>query len=119
MKTKLQLKRITVDAERQSLGRLASRVAFLVRGKDLPQWEPNIVIRREVEVTNLDKIVLSPRKLAAIGYRHSGYPGGLKKTTLEVRWKKSPKAVFRLMIQRMLPENRLRKHYLKNLVINE
>lgn len=113
------MKKITVDAENQSLGRLASRVAFLVRGKDLPQWQPNTVIRRDVEVLNLKKISLSPRKLAQIGYRHSGYPGGLKKETLQVRWNKSPKNVFRLMVRRMLPENRLRKHYLKNLVINE
>lgn len=113
----LSLKKITIDAEHQSLGRLASRVAYLVRAKDLPIWLPNKVIRREVEVINLSQIKFSPRKLAEVSYRHSGYPGGLKTETLETRWKKSPERVFRLMIQRMLPANRLRKHYLKNLHI--
>lgn len=119
MATNISLKKITVDASGQSLGRLASRVAYLVRAKDLPIWQPNKVIHREVEITNLDKVALSPRKLAEVGYRHSGYPGGLKTETLAQRWAKNKKAVFRLMIQRMLPQNKLRKHYLKNLVITE
>lgn len=110
---------VSIDATNRSLGRLASTVATLLRGKDQPQWRPNLVQRRTVTVVNLTKVALPAVKRKDKKFRFSGYPGGLKTTTLAERWQKDPERVLRQMISAMLPANRLRRHYLKNLLVKK
>lgn len=106
----------TINAEGQSLGRIASRIAMLLRGKDTPAYEPRIAPDVSVVVENLDKIVFKGTKAASTKYyRHSGYPGGLYETTLEKKWAKNPKEVLRLAVRGMLPGNRTRDRLLKKI----
>lgn len=107
-----------IDATNQSLGRMASRIAVMLRAKDTPGWTPNILPKVQVVVHNLDKIVFKGTKATStVYYRHSGYPGGLRERTLEEMWKRNKKEVLRLAVRGMLPENRQRDQLLKNLIV--
>jgi large subunit ribosomal protein L13 len=107
-----------IDATGQSLGRIASKVAVLLRGKDVPTFEPNIMPDVKVTITNLDKVVFKGTKAESTRYyRHSGFPGGLHETTLEKKWAKNPKEVLRLAVRGMLPPNRLRDRMLRNIIV--
>ncbi len=107
-----------IDATGQSLGRLASRIAVLLRGKDQPNFTPNIAGTSQVIVHNLDKVVFKGTKAQTTRYyRHSGYPGGLHSRTLAEEWARSPENVLRMAVRGMLPENRTRDRILKNLII--
>lgn len=109
---------LELDAAGQSLGRLASKIAIILRGKDKPGYEPRILSNIKVIVHNLDKIVFKGTKATStIYYRHSGFPGGLHEKTLEEKWAKNPKEVLRLAVRGMLPENRQRDRLLRNLVV--
>lgn len=107
----------TVDATNQSLGRLATKVATLLRGKDKPSYQPHIFADVKVTVTNLDKARFTGTKMQSKKYhRYSGYPGGLYTRTLEEQWKRDPRQVFRMSVRGMLPVNRTRAKYMKNLL---
>lgn len=107
-----------LDASGQSLGRLASRIAVLLRGKDTPGWTPHIIANVKIVVHNLDKVVFKGTKLTSMKkYRHSGYPGGLHERTLEQRWAKNKTQVLRETVRGMLPENRHRDILLQNLIV--
>ena len=107
----------TLDASNQSLGRLATQVATLLRGKNLPSYQPHIFADIKVTITNLDKARFTGRKMKTkTYYRYSGYPGGLSERTLEEAWKRSPREVFRMNVRGMLPDNKTRSKYLKNLL---
>jgi len=107
-----------VDATGQTLGRLASRVATVLRGKHKPVYSPSIDTGDHVIVINADKIHVTGRKLdQKIYYRYSGYPGGLKETTLRNMLDKRPTRVIRLAVRGMLPKNRLGRQMLKKLKI--
>ena len=83
------MSKIDVDATNQSLGRLASRIAVLLRGKHLASYQPNILPEIEVNVKNLKKVKFTGNKLKnKIYYRYSGYHSGIKSQTLEERWEK-------------------------------
>jgi large subunit ribosomal protein L13 len=115
--TKKEKERIIIDAKDQVLGRLASRVALLLRGKQksnfLPNQEPKII----VVVRNVDKIKITGQKMSNKFYiSHSGYPGGLKKRKLGEVFLKNPKWVFQHAVLGMLPKNKLRKKMIKNLI---
>jgi len=106
----------TINAEGQSLGRIASRIAVLLRGKDTPAFEPRKAPDVSVVVENLEKIVFKGTKAATTKYyRHSGFPGGLYESTLEEKWAKNPKEVLRLAVRGMLPVNRTRDRLLKKI----
>ena len=108
----------TIDAANQSLGRVASRIAVLLRGKDQASYEPRIMTGAQVIVQNLDKIVFKGTKAETTKYhRHSGYPGGLYTRTLTEMWSRSPANVLRLAVRGMLPPNRSRDRLLKNLIV--
>lgn len=108
----------TIDATNQSLGRIATRIATLLRGKDTPAYRPNAIPAVQVVVENLDKIVFKGTKATSTLYhRHSGFPGGLRTETLEKKWARSPKEVLRLAVRGMLPENRSRDKFLRNLIV--
>ncbi len=111
----------TIDAENKSMGRIASQVAVLLRGKNSPDFAPHIKPSNKVTIINASKTKLTGKKFTDKVYlRHSGYPGGQKSETLEdVVTKKGYEEVFRKAIYGMLPDNRLRKIMMNNLIIKE
>ena len=112
------MKVIEIDATNQSLGRMASRIAMTLRGKDTAAWTPNIIPDVQVVVHNLDKIVFKGTKAASkIYYKHSGFPGGMRERTLEEAWARNKDQVLRKVVRGMLPENRQRDILLNNIVI--
>jgi large subunit ribosomal protein L13 len=97
-----------VDATEQSLGRLASDIARVLRGKHKPTYTPNDDVGDFVIVVNASKLAFSGKRLSDKLYRrHSGYPGGLKTTTLGSMMEKHPERVFELAVRGMLPHNKL------------
>jgi large subunit ribosomal protein L13 len=97
-----------IDAEDAVLGRVASEVARLLRGKHKPTWAPHIDTGDHVIVINASKLSVSPRKLADKRYyRHSGYPGGLREESLEHLLGRDPERVVRLAVKGMLPKGPL------------
>jgi large subunit ribosomal protein L13 len=107
-----------VDAEGQTLGRLASRIAHRLRGKHKPEFAPHMDNGDFIVVVNCAKVRVSGDKLRKkIYYSHSGWVGGLKKTTLENRLTDKPDEVLRHAVRGMLPKNRLGRAMLKKLKI--
>lgn len=104
-----------VDAEGQTLGRLATRIADVLRGKRKPQYTPHTDVGDFVVVVNAERIVVTGNKRQAKTYwRHSGYPGGIRSRTLGEMLERSPEEVIRLAVKGMLPRNKLaRKQLLK------
>ena len=97
-----------VDAEGETLGRLATRVADTLRGKRKPGYTPHVDTGDFVIVVNAEKIAVTGRKLQQkIYYRHSGYPGGLKTRTLSEQLDRRPTEVIRAAVKGMLPRNKL------------
>jgi large subunit ribosomal protein L13 len=107
-----------VDAEGKNLGRLASEIADVLRGKNKPQYTPHVDTGDFVVVVNAEKIAVTGNKLAGkIYYRHSGYPGGLKSRTLGEMLERRPTEVLRKAVKGMLPKNRLAARQLNKLKI--
>lgn len=110
----------TIDATDQPLGRLASRIAVILRGKTRPDYKPNIMPIEKVIVSNIRNIKFTGNKLKQKRYYHySGYPGGLKSRRLEELFAKNPERVLWLAVYRMLAKNRLRDKIIKNLEIKK
>jgi large subunit ribosomal protein L13 len=98
---------IIVDAHQKNLGRLASRVARVLLGKDKPEYTPGVEVGDFVIVTNARHISVTGRKLdQKFYYRHSGYPGGLKSISLREQLDRFPERVIRAAVWGMLPHNR-------------
>ena len=111
-------KTIVVDASGKILGRLATQVADLLRGKKKTTFVPHKIVGDKVVVINACKIQVSGNKTEKkIYYHHTGWPGGLKKQTFKELMRKNPAEVIRRAVRGMLPKNRLRKIWLKNLKI--
>ena len=109
---------IQIDAANQPLGRLASRIASILRGKTNPKFQPYKLSNEKVIVENVGKIKFTGRKLEQKKYFHySGYPGGLREKKMGEVFKKNPAEVLRRAVLGMLPKNRLRKEMIKNLII--
>ena len=107
-----------VDAEGAVLGRLASEVAKLLRGKHKPYFTPHLDTGDHVIVINADKVVLTGSKLTGkTYYRHSGYPGGLKAMPYSKYMVKHPEAAIEKAVKGMLPGNRLGRAMLKKLKV--
>jgi large subunit ribosomal protein L13 len=107
-----------VDAEGMVLGRLASEVASILRGKRKPIFAPHIDTGDHVIVINADKIVLTSDKAERKPvYRHSGYPGGLKTETYAQLLARKPEEAVRRTIKGMLPKNRLGRQMLTKLKV--
>ena len=97
-----------VDASDKVFGRLASQVAAILRGKNKPEFTPNVDTGDFVIVINTDKLVLTGRKLdQKIYYKHSGYPGGLKETKYSDLMKNKSDFAFYEAVRRMLPKNKI------------
>ncbi len=119
MARKTDQKFISIDASGQSLGRLAARISHLLRSKDCPDYSPNEAKPlRKVEVLNVEKVVLTGKKIDQKRYyRHSGRLGHLKEIRLKDLIKTRPEFVLTQAVSGMLPKNRLRGRFLKQLII--
>ena len=107
-----------VDAEGQTLGRLATRIADALRGKDKPQYTPHVDTGDFVVVVNAEKIAVTGKKLDDKMYhRHSGYPGGLRSRPLREQLERRPTEVLRKAVKGMLPRNRLARAQINKLKI--
>jgi large subunit ribosomal protein L13 len=107
-----------VDAEGEILGRLAARVAMVLRGKHKTDFTPHVDCGDNVIIINAEKIRLTGNKLADKVYiRHSGYPGGQKSTTAKEMLDKHPERVLEKAIKGMLPKNTLGAELFRNLYV--
>jgi large subunit ribosomal protein L13 len=107
-----------VDAEGKTLGRLATRIADTLRGKDKPQYTPHTDTGDFVVVVNAEKVAVTGKKMdEKMYYRHSGYPGGLKERSLREQLDRRPTDVLRKAVKGMLPRNRLARQQLLKLKV--
>ena len=107
-----------VDAEGQTLGRLATQIADTLRGKRKPVYTPHVDTGDFVVVVNAEKIVVTGNKLDQKRYyRHSGYPGGLKSRSLRDQLERRPTEVLRVAVRGMLPKNKLARQQITKLKI--
>ena len=107
-----------VDAEGKNLGRLASEIAIVLRGKNKPQYTPHVDTGDFVVVVNAEKVAVTGDKMTGkVYYRHSGYPGGLRSRTLQQMLERRPTEVLRKAVKGMLPKNRLAARQLTKLKI--
>jgi len=107
-----------IDADGQNLGRLASRVARTLMGKDKPEFTPGVDVGDFVVVVNAAKIQVTGNKLDEKRYyRHSGYPGGLSSLTLRQQLDKRPEYVIEQAVWGMLPHNRMGRKLIKKLKV--
>lgn len=120
MSTQTKTKEYVFDARDASLGRLASEVAMILRGKNDPSFAPNTIPNVRIVINNASKVALNQSQLKAEYKRYSGYPGGLTEESREHTIDRlGYKIIFEKAVYGMLPNNRLRALMMKNLIINE
>ena len=109
---------VLVDAEGQTLGRLASKVAILLRGKHKPNFTPHVDCGDNVIVINAEKINLTGNKWTEKSYiRHTGYPGGQRSLTATEMFEKDPTRLVEKSVKGMLPKNKLGAQLFRNLSV--
>ena len=109
---------LVVDATGKTLGRLATQLADILRGKRKPEYTPHVDVGDFVIVINAELIsVTGNKRQEKRYYRHSGYPGGLRSRTLEEMLARRPEEVIRLAVKGMLPRNRLARAQLRKLKV--
>ncbi len=109
---------LLVDADGKTLGRLATQIADVLRGKRKPQYTPHIDTGDFVVVVNAEKVAVTGRKRTDKRYwRHSGYPGGISSRTFEEMLARRPEEIIRLAVKGMMPRNRLARKQLSKLKI--
>jgi large subunit ribosomal protein L13 len=114
----IQREWFVVDAKDQTLGRLATQIAHVLRGKHKPMFAPHMDTGDFVIVINCAKIRVTGNKLEDKRYyHHSGYPGGIKSVTLAEQLERHPERVIRHAVRGMLPKNRLGRQMIKKLKI--
>jgi large subunit ribosomal protein L13 len=107
-----------VDAEGKHLGRLATGIVRVLRGKNKPQYTPHVDVGDFVVVVNADRVAVTGRKAEQRVYRrHSGYPGGMKETSYEQMLARKPTEVLRKAVYGMMPKTRLARKQFKKLKI--
>ena len=108
-----------IDADGAILGRMATEVATLLRGKHKPIWAPHVDTGDHVIVINASKLAVSPRKgKDKLYHRHTGYPGGVRTESLERLLARDPEKVVHLAVRRMLPKGPLGRRMLKKLRVH-
>jgi large subunit ribosomal protein L13 len=116
----MEKKIYTIDATNGKLGRIATRAAALLAGKNLVEYSRNKVFPTQVIIENASKLDIFEGKLKSVYKRYSGYPGGLHEKSMEqMIEKKGKSAVLKIAISGMLPHNKLKSRIIKNLVIKE
>lgn len=109
---------LVVDVKDQIVGRAATKIADLLRGKDKPTFTPNVDNGSFVVVINADKVKFSGKKWQDKFYHHhSGFPGGMKSISAEKQLQKHPEWILRDAVWGMLPKNRLSRHLMRKLMI--
>lgn len=107
-----------VNAEGKVLGRLASKLASLLRGKNKPTYTPHLDTGDFVVVINAEKVVLTGKKMKdKIYYHHTGYPGGIKSISAEKLMAKKPTELIRIAVKGMLPKNSLGRKMFRKLKV--
>lgn len=107
-----------IDAENLVLGRVATQIANVLRGKNKPTYTPSVDTGDFIIVVNAEKIALTGKKLSdKVYYSHSGYPGGIKSITAGKLLDKKPEDLLRIAVKGMLPKNKLARHMLSKLKI--
>jgi large subunit ribosomal protein L13 len=107
-----------VDGEKQVLGRIATQIANVLRGKNKPIFTPSVDTGDFVIVVNAEKIALTGNKLAdKMYYSHSGFPGGIKSISAGKLLEKKPEEIIRKAVKGMLPKNKLARHMLNKLKV--
>lgn len=107
---------LLIDAENQTLGRLASKVAYLLRGKHKPSFTPHLNNGDNVVIINAEKVRLTGNKKSEKQYvRHTGYPGGQRFSTPKEMLNKKPEFVIETAVKRMLPTTKLGNDLFRNL----
>ncbi len=117
---KLDVKRewYVIDATGKNLGRLATLIANILRGKHKPYFQPDVDVGDFVIVLNADKITVTGKKLTDKEYKwHTNRPGGLNIRSLKWMLEHKPEEVIRLAVERMLPKNKLQKRFMKRLKV--
>ncbi len=118
MAVKIERKLHKIDAEGESVGRLASKIALILRGKNKPEYQAHIDMGDIVEVSNIDKFKFTGEKIEQKKYyRYSGYQGGLKETKMKDLVENNPADILRRAVREMLPPTKLRNGMLKRLII--
>jgi large subunit ribosomal protein L13 len=109
---------VVVDAAGKTLGRLATQIADVLRGKRKPEYTPHCDVGDFVIVVNAEKIAVTGKKRSdKLYHRHSGYPGGLRTRTLNDMLERQPEEVIRKAVKGMLPRNRLARQQLRKLKV--
>jgi large subunit ribosomal protein L13 len=109
---------LVVDADGQTLGRFASKVAMLIRGKYKTNYTPHVDCGDNVVVINADKIILTGKKWTDKSYiRHTGYPGGQRSLTATEMFEKDPTRLVEKAVKGMLPKNKLGSALFRNLYV--
>ncbi|WP_378181682.1 50S ribosomal protein L13 [Aquimarina sp. SS2-1] len=109
---------VHIDAEGQTLGRLSSVVAILLRGKHKPNFTPHVDCGDNVIITNAEKINLTGKKWTDKSYiRHTGYPGGQRSLTAQELFDKNPERLIEKAVKGMLPKNKLGAELFRNLKV--
>ncbi len=109
---------ILIDAENETLGRLASKVAYVLRGKDKVNFTPHVDTGDNVIIINAEKVKLTGNKVAEKEYvRHTGYPGGQRFATPKLLLTKRPTEIIRMAVSGMLPKNKLGDALRRNVYI--
>ena len=107
---------VVVDANDQTLGRIATQIAILLLGKHKPEFTPGVEMGDHVIVVNAERIKVTGKKLDdKMYYRHSRYPGGLKSINLRDQLAKHPERVIESAVWGMLPHNRMGRHLMRKL----
>jgi len=116
----MEKKIYTIDATGGKIGRIASRAAALLSGKNLVEYARNKVFPTQVIIENAGKLDIFEGKLKTVYKRYSGYPGGLHEKSMEQLIERKGKgAILKLAISGMIPHNKLKSRIIKNLVIKE
>lgn len=112
----IEKKWVLIDAEDQSLGRVSSEIASILRGKNKPEYTPHMDAGDNVVVINAEKVKLTGKKMFDKEYfRHTGYPGGEKFTTAKEMMEKDPTSLIMMAVKGMLPKTKLGRKLLTNL----
>lgn len=117
---KIERKLHKIDAENQTVGRISTKIAIILRGKNKPEYQPNLDHGDIVEVDNIKKLKFTGKKMDQNKYFHySGYPGGLKTKKLSSLIITNPSKILRMAVKEMLPDTRLRNGMMKRLIIKD
>ncbi len=116
--SEIERKWYLVNAEGKILGRLSSRIAQILSGKDKPIYTPHMDVGDFVVVINAEKVkVTGNKEEKKIYYRHTGYPGGLKERTYQEQLDKEPQDIIRMAVRGMLPKSKLGRHMFQKLKV--